>query len=212
MPARIMLTVLLMCLAAPSWSAQQRTNDEFAIYVAEPSSWQPSGDLSRLHLVGEPVISAADVVSYNWETHTMTVTTNAILRLPRFHTGTFSNFVVVVRGERCYAGSFWPLDVSARVKPSNAPIIPVPTDRARALTNPVLSIGINIRSSRGGFVSRPPAGSDVRSDPRVRDMLSRQGRLKAAPNSDPNQTVQRTEASRSTPDTNPTSVAAGSRR
>jgi hypothetical protein len=212
MTAKLLLTVSLMLLAAPLGSAQQQTGDEFAIYVVEPSAWQPSGDLSQFRLVGDPVISAADIMSYDWQTHTLTVTTNAILRLPRFRTETFSNFVVIVRGERCYAGSFWPLDISARPMPSNIPIIPVPTGRSRALTNRTLSIGINIRFSPDGFVSRPVAGSDVRSDSRVRDVLSGLGKIKAAPNPDPNKTVQRTGASRSAQETNRTSSAAGSRR
>lgn len=198
MRARILLIALLLLFLAPPGFPQQRPHDEFAIYVAEPSPSQANGDLRTLILAREPVISAPDILSYDWKTHTMIVTTNAILRLPRFRTETFSNFVVVARGERCYAGYFWPLDRSARVLPPNVPIVPVPSDRSGALTPTALSIGINIRLLSQGFVSNPAAGGDVRSDPRVREMLSRLGKFNGIPflDSDGNQPARRTEASR----------------
>jgi hypothetical protein len=192
MRLRVFLVVFLLGLPACRAHGRQAANDTFAIYVSEPSVEQPSGDLSRLRLVGTPVITGADVLAYNWDTHDMAVTTNAILRLPRFSAGTFSNFVVVVRGKRCYAGSFWPLDISARPMPRDVPLILVPTDRNRALANPVLNIGVNLRHVSGKLVSVPVAGRDVRADPRVRDELSRLGKLKAAKTLGPNKPVQAT--------------------
>ncbi len=60
-------------------------------------------DLSSLELENEPLLSKADIVSYNWDLHGIKIK----------NTGKISNellqsrFVVVVDGEKIYQGAFW---------------------------------------------------------------------------------------------------------
>jgi hypothetical protein len=82
----------------------------FGIYLLastadKPSSAAASGDLAALPLAKEPVLSDADILSYDFANHTMLVTREALSRLPKpsvWH----MPFVVVADEQRIYMGQF----------------------------------------------------------------------------------------------------------
>ena len=63
------------------------------------------GDWSQLRLASSPLITGADVVAYDWPTHTMKLRPAVIAKIPKPPVdGT--PFVVVAQGQRVYLGVF----------------------------------------------------------------------------------------------------------
>ena len=65
--------------------------------------------LGKVELDTAPFLTDADILSYCWTNHSMSLATNAIAKLPSTRdVGTGGKaFVIVVNGERCYRGAFW---------------------------------------------------------------------------------------------------------
>ena len=82
----------------------------FGIYLVNftpEQPWTPAtlGSLADLALEKQPVISDADILTYEFATHTFLVQQSALARLPRppvWH----KPFVVVADGQRIYVGAF----------------------------------------------------------------------------------------------------------
>src|SRR5262249_38262691 len=114
------------------------------------------GDWSQIRLSEPPLISANDVISYNFADHAIRLKPGALATIPRPPVeGT--PFVVVVNGQRIYLGAFTTIESSMSFA---VPSIVV--DRRVLATNqPADTLVIN----RG-------AGQDPRGDKRIRDALA----------------------------------------
>src|SRR6185312_8510123 len=78
-------------------------------------------DLARIQLASSPVISADDILSYDFSTHAMKLRGETLARIPNPPVHGLP-FVVVANGQRIYLGAFW-TDVSSI--PSTVPTITV---------------------------------------------------------------------------------------
>lgn len=121
--------------------------------------WTPAtlGSLANLVLYKEPVISDADILSYDFASHTLLVRRSALARLPSppvWH----QPFVLVADGQRIYVGAF-----STMLSSYSSPVPSILVD-FRDFTNE-LSINRGYPPGFGG-------GPDPRSDDRIRVALS----------------------------------------
>ena len=131
------------------------------VFAQEPERWKD------LPLAGEPTISDADLVAYDFSKHAMRLKPEVLKRLPQPSVAG-TPFVVVVNGERIYPGAFY---TSLSSIPCGIPVIVV--DRA-----------VQNQSSRADVLliesayPRPSAhGKDLRSDVRVRGALAKLKKL-----------------------------------
>ena len=145
--------------------------NSFGIYLsAEPVDRRitayGNGDWSRIRLSESPVISASDIISYEFTNHSMRLRPEALARIPRPPVeGT--PFVVVANGERIYLGAFTTISSSMSFA---VPCIDV--DARTFVTNqPADTLVIY----PGGA---PGAGPDPRGDRRIRTALSALQKLK----------------------------------
>jgi hypothetical protein len=101
----ILLAILALCGVGRSES----TNSFDLFLLAEPVdqrlTTRGQGDWSRLRRAASPVISAADIVSYNFTDHGIKLRPGVLAKIPRpAVAGT--PFVVVADGQRVYLGVF----------------------------------------------------------------------------------------------------------
>lgn len=89
--------------AAASIEAAHTQWHSFALYLVTGNE---KGTIPELTLSERPLISEADIISYNWTNHAMKVTPETQDRLPE-PGASGTPFVVVADGERVYAGVFW---------------------------------------------------------------------------------------------------------
>jgi hypothetical protein len=156
--------VLLTTLAIAAGSEQ----DTFAIYlIAEPVDARTLARSPRLWkelaLSNDPVISQADIISYDFSSHAMRLRIEAIKRLPR-PSVSGTPFVVVVNGERIYQGAFY-TSVSS-ISYAQPVILIDRSERNQAEKADVLLIDRAYPSA--SFAT----GSDLRSDDRIKSALS----------------------------------------
>lgn len=146
----------------------------FGIYLMEEPvdrrlTTYGKGDWSRIRLSASPVISATDIVSYDFAEHGMRLRPEALARIPRPPVpGT--PFVVVANGERIYLGAF--------VTGASSMSFAVPTimvDRRAIVTNqPPDTLMIERAYPQPSF----GVGPDPRGDPRIRAALTALGKLR----------------------------------
>jgi hypothetical protein len=104
---------LVLFTAAPAHQdqpARAEPADIFAIYlVAEPVdpriTGYGKGDWSQLRLSATPLITGADIVSYDLAKHAMKLRPEALARIPKPPVDGMP-FVVVAQGRRVYLGAF----------------------------------------------------------------------------------------------------------
>jgi hypothetical protein len=120
-----------------------------------------SGQWKELPLVRTPVISEVDIVSYDFSRHAMRLRPETIKRLPK--PSVFGiPFVVVVKGERIYAGAFYSSFSSI---PFALPVIVVDgSERDQAPERDVLYI-------QRAYPQSHAVGVDLRSDERIKTAL-----------------------------------------
>ncbi len=141
---------------------RSETTNSFGIYLtAEPVDRRLTaygkGDWSQIRLSGSPVISATNIISYNFTDHSMRLKPEALAKIPKPSVeGT--PFVVVANGERIYLGAF--TTISSSMGPLSVPCIEV--DRRVLVTNqPADTLVID----RG-------VGPDLRGDLRIQKALN----------------------------------------
>lgn len=141
-----LLPALLLAACAPPAAAA------FAIYAgSEPR--------------GEPVISAADIASYNQATHEITLTQAAAERIGKLQVPTSGlPFVACVGSEPIYQGAFW-TSVSSQSYDG------LTIDVTQAASGSV-RIQLAYPESPGRF-----KGEDRRADPKIMRALSQAGKL-----------------------------------
>jgi hypothetical protein len=163
--------VLAGCSAARQGTtrSEETPAHSLAIHLVDftpEQPWSPAtlGRLADLALVEEPVISGADILSYDFATHSFLVRRSALLRLPDppvWH----KPFVLIADGQRIYLGAFSTMFSSYS---SSVPTILVDF---RDFTN---ELTIDQAYPAPGFA----AGTDPRSDERVRAALTGLHKLK----------------------------------
>ncbi len=146
----------------------------FGIYLfAEPVDRRITaygrGDWSRLRISESPLISAADILTYDLKKHSLKLRPEALGKIPRPPVeGT--PFVVVADGHRIYVGAF--------VTSFSSMSFAVPTimvDRRLLVTNQATDIVI---IERAYPQPRFGAGPDPRGDPRIKVALAALHKLK----------------------------------
>jgi hypothetical protein len=141
----------------------------FGIYLVSFTPTQPwsaagLGDLAALRLDKKPVISDADILTYDFANHTLVVTRSALARMPDppvWH----QPFVVVADGQRIYLGAF-----STMVSSCGTSVPTILVD-FRDSTN---ELTIDLGYPAPGFSDGP----DPRSDERIRTALAGLKKLK----------------------------------
>ena len=121
------------------------------------------GDWSRVQLAESPVISEADILSYDFTNHLITLKSDAVSRLPKPPVSGTA-FVLVADGQRIYLGAFMTGSSSMSVAVPSILVEPVRTN--------VLRID---RVYAAPYSKTDP---DPRSDERVRRALSTLRKLK----------------------------------
>jgi hypothetical protein len=92
-----------------SAAAESTPTNLFAIYLfAEYQDWRDSpSNWTQRRLSPKPMISEADIVSYTFTNHLLTLTPEAAQRISQFRERQLVDpFVVVANGERIYRGAF----------------------------------------------------------------------------------------------------------
>jgi hypothetical protein len=162
---KLMRTILIiLCFISLTGCNSTTSNpNRFAIYLIAI----PNTDINQIILEDKPVLTAADIVSYDWNTHTMELTDRGLHSIPATkEVGVHGKpFVVVADGQRCYIGAFWATFSSLG---HENPVIELPLDTK---TNSV-TIRRAYPSDKFG------RGSDHRTDKRIFKVLSELSKLK----------------------------------
>jgi LysM repeat protein len=155
------------------WLPENEAEDElFGIYLvdsqASPHEVQQM-NLSALDLAETPILSAADIVTYDANTHEFQLTEAAYARIGALEVPVQGvPFVVVAGGERIYSGAFWVAYSSLSFEGIVIETLPALTGRA----DRTLRIQLAYPESRDLFT-----GQDLRADPRVLRALEAAGSL-----------------------------------
>ena len=154
---------------------QARPADTFALYLlaGDIAATEAQGlNLEALELERKPLITSADLLSYDWQTHTLELTSNAYAQIQQiFPTPVQVNgipFVTCVGDERIYMGGFW---TPASSLSFDGVVIMQPLDPA----------GTRIQISWGYPGSAVFSDADPRADERILSALEQAGKLAANP-------------------------------
>jgi hypothetical protein len=161
-------TATPMARPSPSPMSTGTSDEGFAIYLTNPEV-RPDQlvMLSHLELAAEPILSSSDIVNYVWATHEITLTAAALERLHALSVPTSGkSFAVCVDGAPIYAGAFW---VGYSSQSFDGVVIDATLVTAE---RPVVQIQLGYPGP--GFFR----GEDPRSDPRIKQALEREGKLR----------------------------------
>ena len=127
-------------------------------------------DLEKVELRDYQLLTEKHIVSYDWDTHTITLTKEGIQRIPASSLiGVRGrSFVIVADGERCYLGAFWSSFSSISC--------PVPVINILKPGAPIESGTIQIE--RAYPTARFGTGADPRFDERIKKVLEETGKLR----------------------------------
>jgi hypothetical protein len=105
-----LLSVLLFTALVFGGCGSPSTSEGFAIYLTKndvPVAQMQA--LSHVDLADQPIISLNDIISYNWATHEIELTSAAYQKLEAMHFPTNgTSFLVCVDRQPVYWGAFWP--------------------------------------------------------------------------------------------------------
>lgn len=166
------VVLLASCHPAPQSTTPagaSGTGEGFAIYQTAqdiPVSQMPA--LSHVQLADKPLLSLADIVSYEWNSHEIKLTPEGAGKVDSLQVPVNGKaFVVCVDRQPIYWGAFWTLLSSASF---DGVTIAQPLSSSNGAT---IRIGLGYPSS--DFFR----GEDPRSDPRIRKSLEEADRLVA---------------------------------
>jgi hypothetical protein len=162
--AAICLFVFAGCRDAP----------RLAIYLVE----KPSPNLAQIEIAETPLLTDADIVSYNWQTHSLVLTDEGFEKLPTSVGTEGKPFIVVADGQRCYLAAFWTYFSSLSH--------PNPVINVLSLKPPFRSPDKMITIERAYPGPIAGEGKDPRSDKRILKVLTELNKLKDTPNKEMN--------------------------
>jgi hypothetical protein len=166
--------LILLVIAAQCSLCRAEATNSFGIYLPSESvdrrfTAHGKGDWSRIRLSESPLISAADIVSYDSADHSIKLRSEALAKIPRPPVdGT--PFIVVADGQRIYLGVFTTCDSSMSFA---VPSIMV--DRRVLVTNQTPDILIIERAYPQPSFG---VGPDPRGDQRIKTALAALHKLK----------------------------------
>lgn len=107
--ARVLLTILCIIIILSSCSVSK--GEGFNIYLTKddvhPSQMEV---LSHVNIAEEPIISAENIISYDAQSHELTLTDTAYKRIVQLNVPTTGkSFLVCIDKEPQYWGAFWTL-------------------------------------------------------------------------------------------------------
>ncbi len=166
------VALLIGCVGAPRRApgSAETSAHSFGIYLVAFTADKPwgaatLGELATLPLAKEPVLSDADILSYDFASHQMLVRRGGLSRLPNPSVWG-APFVVVADGQRIYLGAF------GTMLSSSSTSVPTILVDFRDLTN---SLTIDSAYPGAAFAEGP----DPRSDERIRVALAGLKKLKS---------------------------------
>jgi hypothetical protein len=68
-------------------------------------------DLQTANLLEKPIISDKDIIEYDWDSQTVTISAETVAKIPQPDSFGIP-FIVVADGNRCYVGGFWTMTSS----------------------------------------------------------------------------------------------------
>jgi hypothetical protein len=150
---------ILLCIYGLSCTSQvsEPTEPHFGIFLVKTNQT----DISESELENHPLITERDIVSYDWQTHTIFLTESGQKKITSAEVGI--PFVIVADGQRCYRGAFW-----SRI-------------RSASYGEPVIDVfqaGRTIQIQRAYPDASFAVGDDPRFDRRIRLALEAAGKLK----------------------------------
>lgn len=168
---------ILLAVVALSTLCRGETTNTFGIYLTtgpvDPRLLSHGrGDWSAVRLAESPVISATDIISYDFAEHAMKLRPEALARIPRPPVHGVP-FVVVANGERVYLGAF---TISLSSMSFAVPSIMV--DGRVLATNRAPDIMVIDRAYPGPSFG---VGPDPRGDPRIKAALAALHKLNPPP-------------------------------
>jgi HEAT repeat protein len=126
--------------------------------------------LEKVELSDYEILTEKHIVSYDWDTHTMTLTKEGVQRIPSSSLiGVRGrSFVIVADGQRCYLGAFWSSFSSISC---SVPVINIHKPGA-----PIESGKVQIERAypTGKFAQ----GKDPRFDDKIKNVLKETGKLR----------------------------------
>ncbi|QRN82977.1 hypothetical protein JR338_11260 [Chloroflexota bacterium] len=166
--------ILSLVVTACSVQATGTTGEAFELYLLEDSQAHGSDiintPLNDITLAETPLLTTADLVSYEHSTHTLQLTDGGFQKVTDLLEEGFQvagiPFVIVSRGERIYAGAFWTMLSSQSF---DGVVIMDPVFLTESNT-----IQITLGYPGSGFFT----GTDPRADARLMDALEGAGVLK----------------------------------
>jgi hypothetical protein len=169
LPAVLTAVIISAFLLSSGCSA---TNSEgFAIYLTR-GDIPPSqlSALSHVEIAGQPVIAMNDIVTYNSETHEISITADAVDRISSLEVPVSGkSFVVCVDRKVIYCGAFW---------------TPISSLAFEGITiwKPLISQESKVIKLELGYPSSSfYGGEDPRNDEEVMESLERAGKLITTP-------------------------------
>ncbi len=168
-------TFIILTILAFSGNCHAEGTNSFGIYLTtgpeDTSITTGKGDWSRLDHSAVPLITAKDIVSYDFEKHSLRLRPGVLARLPSPPVWG-RPFIVVVNGERIYLGAFTTSNSS-----HSCAIPSITVDRQNLVPNqPADTLVIDRAYPTPAFA----IGADPRGDPRIKAALKALGKLKDA--------------------------------
>lgn len=166
------LFVLSACQPQTTPEPTEMEGEAFELYLVAEAQMAGADlqnyELEELPLAEEPILTTEDIAQYDWESHTLDLTTPAYNQLLAiFSRGMPMSgvpFVIVSHGQRIYAGAFWSPASSLSF---DGVVILQPADPTAG------TLFINLGYPGQDFFT----GEDPRDDPRLREALDNAGVL-----------------------------------
>ena len=163
-----MAVLLLMTFLLGGCNSVSPYKKGFAIYLTRENTPPSQMEiLSRIAIAETPLISNADIVSYNWATQEIELTPEAFQRIVALHVPTTGTaFVVCVDDSPVYWGAFW-TPISSQSFQGVTISMPF-----KSQTNNMIKLELGYPGP--SFYK----GEDPRSEKRIKDALEKAGKLK----------------------------------
>ena len=162
------IVVIICLLAVVVCNSTAEDSPRLAISLVK----KHSSELAQIKTASPPLLTDADIVSYDWQDHSLVLTDGGLKKLLHISkdVGTGGTpFVVAVNGQPCYLGAFY-----TRLSSTSHP-------------NPVIVVSFGTKDKTVKIERSYPSakfaeGNDPRSDKRIRKALTELKKLKETPN------------------------------